>query len=208
MRLWDILICSIWHRQEQLKLLLDELDRQIQPDVGVLVFCDNLETRYGQKCQTLLESSRAHYTCFLDDDDWIAGNYVSAIMQALEHRPDYVGFWVRYTEDGVLQQPVIHSLDCRRWETYPYRIERDLAHFNPIRRELALMSRWEGGNGADMRWANRLRQTGAVRSQVFVDGEPLYHYRHTSLDTFTRSSTRAPLRDIPPRLDYDFVEWL
>jgi hypothetical protein len=40
---WDILICSIPHRDEMLADLLAELDRQHQPGVGVIVCRDNLD---------------------------------------------------------------------------------------------------------------------------------------------------------------------
>jgi hypothetical protein len=37
---------------------------------------------------------------FLDDDDWIAEDFIETIMGALKTGPDYVGFKVLYTVDG------------------------------------------------------------------------------------------------------------
>jgi hypothetical protein len=107
---WDILICSIVHRADMLDDLLAELGRQLVPGVGVRVFRDNLETVYGEKCQRLLDSSTADYVSFLDDDDWIAEDFIATIMEALDQEPDYVGFKVLYTVDGHPQIPVFHTL--------------------------------------------------------------------------------------------------
>src|SRR3954464_12448191 len=107
---WDILICSIEHRADMLDALLVELGLQLVPGVGVRVFRDNLETVYGEKCQRLLDSSTADYVSFLDDDDWVAEDFVETIMEALYLEPDYVGFKVLYTVDGEPQMPVFHTL--------------------------------------------------------------------------------------------------
>ncbi|HVJ27501.1 MAG TPA: glycosyltransferase family A protein [Vicinamibacterales bacterium] len=204
---WDVLICSIEHRTDMLADLLTELERQHVPGFGVRVFRDNLETVYGDKCQRLLDSSNADYISFLDDDDWIEPDFVATIMQALEQRPDYVGFKVRYTKDGNPQIPVFHTLKFGGWVDSPDALYRDIVHFNPIRCDLALMGKWEGGDGADRRWANQLRDLGCVRNEVFIDRE-LHHYRNRTWDTFTLSSLQEPLTEHPPRPDADWVTWL
>lgn len=204
---WDILMCSIVHRTEMLAELLGELERQMVPGVGVRVFRDNLETVYGTKCQRLLDSSTADYISFLDDDDWIAEDFIETIMAALEEGPDYVGFKVLYTEDGIPQQPVFHTLQYGGWVNAPEALYRDIVHFNPIRRDLAIQGEWEGGDGADARWAQRLRECGCVKNEVFIDRE-LHHYRHRMSDTFTASSAQAPMVESPPRPDFPFVHWI
>ena len=202
---YDLLICSIWHRTDLLRRLLDALAPQIRPGVGVRVFRDNLETGYGEKCQALLKSSTADYVSFVDDDDMLAPDFIPTVLRALEKRPDYVGFEVLYTEDGVPQVPVTHSLDCPGWINAPHALFRDIVHFNPIRRDLALRSVWAGGNGADRRWANELRRQGCVRTQVFIPRQ-MYLYQHRMQDTFC--APRAPLPEEPPRPEYDFVVYL
>jgi hypothetical protein len=204
---WDILVCSIEHRAPMLTELLDELERQLQPGVGVRVFRDNLETVYGEKCQRLLDSSNADYVSFLDDDDWIEPDFVKTIMEALEQRPDYVGFKVRWTKDGNPQLPVFHTLQYGGWIDAADALYRDIVHFNPIRRDLAVQGAWEGGDGADRRWANQLREKGIVRNEVFIDRE-MHHYRLRTWDTFVLSSLQQPLTDHPARPDHKFVKWL
>jgi hypothetical protein len=50
---WQILIPHIPHRHDKLVELLDVLAAQMQPGVEVLIFTDNLEHSYAEKCQTL-----------------------------------------------------------------------------------------------------------------------------------------------------------
>jgi hypothetical protein len=204
---WDILICSIEHRANMLDVLLAELERQLLPGVGVRVFRDNLETVYGEKCQRLLDSSTADYVSFLDDDDWIAEDFIETIMEALYLEPDYVGFKVLYTKDGHPQIPVFHTLRYGGWVDSPDALYRDIVHFNPIRRDLAVQGVWAGGDGADRRWANQLREKGCVKSEVFIDRE-LHHYRNRTHDTFVLSSLQQPLAEHPPLPDYGFVTWV
>lgn len=205
---WDILISSIEHRADMLDALLDELERQLQPGVGVRVFRDNLDVVYGTKCQRLLESSTADYVSFLDDDDWVEPDFVAAIMDALEQRPDYVGFNVRYTIDGKPATPVYHTTTRGPgWHTMPDALYRDINHFNPIRRDIALEGVWQGGNGADAAWAEQIRNTGLVQHEVYIDRE-LHHYRFRWSQTFTRSSGQEPLAEHPPWPAHKFVEWV
>lgn len=204
---WDLLICSIWHRTDLLTELLGHLQRQLVPGVGVRVFRDNLETVYGEKCQRLLDSSQADYVSFLDDDDWTSDDFIPAIMEALEQRPDYVGFKVLYTVDGVPRIPVFHTLQVDGWIDTPEALYRDINHFNPIRRDLALRGEWAGGDGADRRWAAQLREQGCVKDEVFIDRE-IHHYRFSASTTFTVSSAQSPLDEEPPRPDFGFVTWL
>jgi hypothetical protein len=203
MSTWDILICSIVHRTEMLAVLLAEFDRQLQPGVGVHVYRDNIEIEYGDKCAVLLDSSDADYVSFFDDDDWPADDFVSAICEALEQQPDYVGFDVHYTEDGVDQVPVHHSLQHPGWVNNPEALYRDIVHFNPIRRELANEGRWFGGSHADRRWADDVRMASNVKTEVYIDRE-LMHYRKTG-GVYT---VPEPMADPPPAPDIGYVTWV
>jgi hypothetical protein len=201
---WDILIASIAHRTDLLAALLDHLEPQLQPGVGVLVYRDNREELYGPKCQRLYEASKAEYVSMLDDDDWVPDDYIPAVLEALKDRPDQVGYRVLYTEHGVPQQPIVHSLHYGGWGANADCVYRDICHKNPLRRDLAAQATWEGDGGADQTWANRLRDLGQVKTEVFIDRE-LYHYRSTgAYDT----SSLPPLEDPPPRPAHDWVTWL
>jgi hypothetical protein len=199
---WQILIASIAHRTDELTALLDHLEKQLVPGVGVIVFRDNREQVYGPKCQALYQASTADYVSMLDDDDWVSDDYIPSVMDALKFDPDYVGYRVLYTEHGVPQAPVVHSLECDGWHATPEGLFRDICHKNPMRRDLAIQASWDGDGGADIHWANQLR--GTVKTEVFIDRE-LYHYRSTG--SYNTSSI-PPMQDPPPRPTHDWVTWL
>jgi hypothetical protein len=205
--LWDLLICSIPHRHERLVALLAELDRQmVQPWCGAILYRDNLETCYGDKVQTLVNASSADFVSCFDDDDWCVPDFVPRIAASLwALDPDYVGFQVKYTRDGDPQRLVEHSLRHDGWYDQNDGLFRDITHFNPIRREIALGGQWEGGNGADRRWADRVRNKGTLKEdREHMIYEELYHYRENTSDTF--NTTRGPyLGQLPELPSYPWL---
>jgi hypothetical protein len=201
---WDILIPSIAHRTDMLDELLGHLHAQLRPGVGVICYRDNREQVYGPKCQRLYDASEADYVSMLDDDDWVADDYIPAVMGALEERPDQVGYRIRYTENGVPQQPIVHTLSAGGWLEDGGTLYRDICHKNPVRRDIAIEAPWEGDGGADITWAFNLRQRGRIQTEVFIDRE-LYHYRSTGA---YNTSGLAPMEDPPPRPDHDWVTWI
>jgi hypothetical protein len=189
---WQLLLPTMPHRHDQMCEFLAEIHRQWQPGLGVLIYRDNLRrpgnASYG-KWQDLQEMAQAEYTSFISDDDWIAPDFVARIMHALEGRPDYVGFKVRYTCDGRLSTPVEHSLRYDGWHDHPWLLSRDIVHYNPIRRDLALQATWATDHfGADRTWAADLR--GHVKTEAWI-GEPMYYYQETS-DSWSKWGGRNP----------------
>lgn len=204
---WDILICSIEERWALLASLLMVLARQVVPGVGVHVFVDNLTMKVGDKRQVLVESSKARYISFIDDDDMVAPNYVSAIREALRKTPDQVGFKVLWTTDGMPCLPVYHSLVHGGWDDAHNALYRDISHLNPIKRRLAKRIPFGGGNYEDRRWVDGMRALGCVKREVFID-EELYHYRFKNGDSHLIE--RAPYEFVQPRpvQQFPFVTWV
>lgn len=209
---WDILICSIVHRAEMLNALLQELDRQLhshvpggggyRTDVRVICYRDNLQVPYGLKIGEMQQSSEADYVCCVDDDDWIAHDYIDRITTALAEGPDYVGFPVDYTVDGHPSVPVRHSLRYGCWETREGMIVRDISEKNPLRRKLATGAHWEGTYGAEERWAKRIRALGQVISEIWIP-DPMYFYRFRSSDHF--QVHRDPMTRWEPAPSYPWL---
>lgn len=206
---WDILINSLQHRSGKLRELLTVLEPQILPSVTVRALVSpDASFPFIECTNRLIKTSGADYICFIDDDDFVAPHYVEAITDALRERPDYVGFRVRYTEDGVPQAPVIHSLRARsEWLNTEEFITRDITHFNPIRRDLVPL--WpipEFPYHADREWARLVRESGKVQREVFVDDE-LHYYRHCTTDTAADRVTLAgDGEDISG--EFPWVEWV
>jgi hypothetical protein len=86
----SILICSVENteRQENLNKLIHELNNQICSNyadniVEILVEKDNGTMSVGAKRNLLIDKASGEYICFIDDDDFIAQNYLNLILQNL-----------------------------------------------------------------------------------------------------------------------------
>jgi hypothetical protein len=208
---WQVLITSIPHRHDKLLALLDALDKQAQPGFGVLLYRDNLQQPVAVKRQVLLEAATANYVSFVDDDDEVPGWFVFTIMSALSLQPDYVGFPVACYVDGGFEKTAEHSLRYTQWQTWPERYVRDITHLNPLRRELALLGRFDekdgiadDGRGEDGRWADSVRASGLVREEEWIS-QVMYRYYFDTGDCHLtkRKPMRGPLPNIP---DYPWLE--
>lgn len=212
---WDVLIVTIPHRHENLCALLAEFDRQRpDPGFGVIAYrtralaSEAREAKLARKMQVLLEASGAEYVCHMDDDDHPNPAYITTIMERLRKHPDYVGFPVLYTVNGVPQQKVFHSLRYPGWINGQHELYRDISHLNPMRRELAIQARFDDkpDHGADGMWAEELRNKGIVKTEEYIE-EPMYHYDFVPGHSFLhpKEPWRGPL---PERPQYPWLRWI
>lgn len=207
--LWQILIPHIaGARHAKLCELLDVLAPQMQPGVEVVIYADNLEAGYADKLQFLVDSATADYVSVLSDDDLVSPDFIPRICEAMASAPDYVGFRVRYTEDGIRQRPVIHSLACGGWNdnSRDGEMHRDLMYFNPVRREHAQRVRFRGPY-CDVEWGEDMRALGCVQAEVFIDDEMLY-YQRVSADNFHTARQPLPAGEIPEPPAYPFTRYV
>jgi len=180
----DILIASVYARHDQLVALLDHLAPQLEPFDGrarVLLNVDDAVAAVGSKRNQLMLAATARHLCFVDDDDWVHPDYVGRIMEALVDDPDTVGFRVKYSVEGVEQKPAIHSITNDGWSETDSAYLRDISHLNPLRRSIALVGLpFNPGFGEDRAWAERVKASGLVRSEVYIEGSPMYEYRYST----------------------------
>lgn len=203
---WQILIPTIPHRHAKLCGLLEVLDAQMRPGVRVMVYRDNLEVSYAGKLQALYDAATADYVSSLADDDSVAPDFIPAVCEAMEQDPDYVGFRVRYTEAGVPQLPVIHSLACGGWRQDAAGLYRDYMYYNPVRRSLAQRVKFRGPY-CDEEWAQDMRSLGVAATQVYIDREMLY-YQRDSADNFHTPRRPVPEETILPLPSYPWLDTL
>jgi glycosyltransferase involved in cell wall biosynthesis len=95
----SILIPSIPERRVKLNKLVKELSKQIaqcEADAEVVKVVTVAQKdggqSIGQKRQMCLNKAKGEYVCFIDDDDWIAPNYVSSLMIGCDSGADVVTF--------------------------------------------------------------------------------------------------------------------
>ena len=102
--LLSVLILSIPSRLE--KCLIPTYNRLLQQIgdetcVEVLTFVDNKSMSIGEKRQALLQSARGKWVAFLDDDDAVAEDYISTLIETLRNKPaDVVTFEQHCTVNG------------------------------------------------------------------------------------------------------------
>lgn len=208
---WQILIASVLARTDLLATLLQRLQPgldRFDGHVQVLIDRDDCEREVGAKRSWLLGHAAADYVCFVDDDDRVAASYIDRIMDALEDRPDYVGFRVAYSVDGTLQKPVIHSLRYPRWSEDDHGYYRGVSHLNPIRRDAALAGLpFLPGFGEDSDWAARVDASGLVQTEVFIDA-PMYFYDFSTSGSLFRDGSRRPVGHAVLAPQFDHVAYL
>jgi len=185
----SILICTVVDRRTLFEELYKEFDKQIKENslegkVEVLFKEDNKEISVGRKRQLLLDESKADYIVYFDSDDFPCPTYVIDIYDAIvKNNPDCVGFLIKMTTDGGNKQVCCHSLQYKVWDSgvdgYDY--VRNVTHFNPVKRELALKVGFADKRfGEDKEYSDNL--TALCETEVFIDKE-IFHYRFSTAET-------------------------
>lgn len=140
-------------------------------DVELLVHMCDYSRSVGYNRQHLRESAQGNYSCYIDDDDLVADDYVERVLEAMETDIDYVGYYLERYDDGQFTGRFKHSL-----------AEGNISHVNPIKTDLALTQTMSGGFGEDRRWWNPLRESGLVQTEHFIN-ETMYFYYYRSAKT-------------------------
>jgi hypothetical protein len=182
----SILICTTLDRRELFKKLYLELFTQARNlNVEVIYEEDAKQISVGAKRQKLLLRAQGKHIVYFDSDDWPFPYYVSEILKALEDEPDCVGFLIHMTTNGRKPQVCCHSLQYPTWkgdgktkiDGYDY--VRNVTHFNPICRDLALQVGFKDIRfGEDRLYSDAVTQL--CKTEVFIN-KKLFHYRYSNL---------------------------
>lgn len=176
----SILIATIKEREHQFTELYNELLRQ-SANLDTQVLIDDTEKylmSIGAKRNNLLKKASGEYIVFFDDDDFPNPNYISSILKALENKPDCVGFKIQMTTNGSNPQTCIHSLQNKKWEFKNGIYLRNVTHFNPVKRELALLVGFPDLRfGEDKIYSDKISKL--CKKEVFID-DYLFNYRYSN----------------------------
>jgi len=175
----SILICALESRFLLLTNLLDELKTQQTEDVEIIVEMDRGQLTTGEKRNVLLAKAKGAYICFIDDDDFVANDYLSEVLNALKLSPDAVGFEGYITTNGA------NKIRWKISKDLPYETSfqnsrpiylRYNNHLSPVKRELALQTGFKNLTiGEDYDYATRLRPL--IKTEVYIPKE-LYYYHY------------------------------
>ena len=189
----SILTPACWERKEQLLKLRDEIASQIaqcEPfTVEHLVLLDNRTRSVGLKRQALVDAALGDYIAFIDDDDWVAQDYVPSLLAGIESGADVITFDQDCRVNGK-QGKVVMKLGQGDEVWKPGRItRRDAWQVCAWRREIAQQCVFpDMMDGEDIRWcrqARRLARSGHHLPQI------LHTYRHDSTRTLA-SGVESP----------------
>ena len=212
---WSILIAGIPERfhsvQPLLYKLLETQNVARMPDVELLYLMDNKRRPVGAKRNELFDAAKGEYVSFIDDDDDVHPEYVRRVYRAIraarksDAPPDVICF--RQTA-SLVQHGVTH--DChyslKYWKDREPAQRRVLepaidddgkplpnvlkwtgppAHTMAWRRE-TVAGIWfpEEQFGEDVAWVDAA--CGRAKTEVQIDGGPLYIYKFNDMTSATR----------------------
>jgi len=174
----SILICALDERKHLRLQLVNHLERQSTKEIEILVKSDNRKMTIGAKRNYLLQKATGDYVVFIDDDDWVDGNYIPLILDAVKTDPDCVGIVGIMSTNGKGNRRFEHSILYGGYFELNTIYCRPPNHLNPIRRTIAQQFEFKEINmGEDTEWALRIMKSGKNRTQVMID-HPIYHYRY------------------------------
>jgi hypothetical protein len=104
----SILICSVQKRLHKFAQLAEHLEKQAQnKPVEILWLGDNKSMTVGEKRNKLLSLAKGQYVCFVDDDDWVADDYIDELLKGTESGADVICFNALYRNLATCEeQPV------------------------------------------------------------------------------------------------------
>lgn len=104
--------------------------------VEIVLDIDSGEVTIGAKRNRMIQSVNTPYLVFVDDDDIVAPNYVSKILQAINRNPDVISFMLEYRTKEYSQ--LVHFSHKFRRDTNEVRPwQRIPNHLCPVKTHLA-----------------------------------------------------------------------
>lgn len=179
----SILIPSIITRKAMLDRLLAVINPQLTDGVQVITDIDNGEISIGNKRNRLLEKATGEFLCFIDDDDTIAEDYISTMLETINNNPtiDAIGF---LEEVWTLNKP--RNIRILSGEA--------LLHLNPVRSSIAKTEAFIDSNlGEDRNWIKRVIPK--LKHEIFID-KVLYKYLYVDPDKRNEYTNAMKLQEI------------
>lgn len=180
----SICIPTIDGREASYDALRSHIDSQISAigcgdQVEVLTSKDNREMSIGVKRNQLYSRCNGLFAVQIDDDDWIADDYIEQVLIATHADVDCIGYLEQVDENGRLTLAE-HSIKYTQWRS-SYARHRNIVHERtpfcktPIKTHLCkLVAIADLRFGEDHDFAMKLRPM--LRNECFIN-KVMYYYK-------------------------------
>lgn len=144
----SILVCSVHTRyktflpkiQEQLYGQLAALSDDDQQRIEIMILTDNKQMMLGHKRNKMVELAQGKYVAFVDDDDRLAEDYVSSLLEATASDADSIVFKAEVSLNGEPPKICHYSKDVKRDYNHKDGYYRIPNHICCVKREVSLKS--------------------------------------------------------------------
>lgn len=138
----SVLIPSLLTRIESLSELLKRLSPQLTNEVEVVILTDNKKITLWAKRNELVKLSHWEYIVMLDDDDDISDDYISSLLEAIEHWTDVICYKMKCSVNWQAYKMVHFWKDLTDWQT-PLEYFRKPNHLMCYRRDILEKVKWQ-----------------------------------------------------------------
>lgn len=150
-------------------------------------FIDDGTLSSGIKRATLTSLAKGKYICFIDDDDFLADDYVDQLLAGCTSNADVVTFNLQFVKEGIPKE-------VWKFGLHPNHRREGLMCVNHLcawKREIATKVNWDPllGNSDDRLWFEPLFHSGAVQTQFHID-KSLYFYDYHANVTLNQKQKR------------------
>ncbi len=90
--LLSVLIPALTSRKERSATLLENLARQADPRLEVIVFMDDYEHPLGVKRNSMMDRAAGKYLMHLDDDEQISPHFLQSLLPEMLYEADAIGY--------------------------------------------------------------------------------------------------------------------
>lgn len=179
----SILIPTVHEREELLNTLVNSLTAQATGlPVEIIHLSDNKEISIGEKRKQLYNKASGLYSVQVDDDDMLASTYIVDVLDAIDTKPDCVGY-LEEINCNETKKIACHSNRFSDWGTNQdgYDYVRTIFFKDVINTEIARKTGVRDIRfGEDHDFAKRLKLSGLLQREFFID-KTMYFYTQTIL---------------------------
>jgi len=181
-------LTTFW--RDLIRLLLRQVEGK---PVEILSLLDNHVKTVGEKRNELLRMSRGRYIAFVDDDDKVADNYVSLLLEAIDSGDgaDVIVFdqLLREHRNVVRHKLCRYGLEFENYNDGQKLWTGPPAHTQCWRASIAKRCTFPSFNYTeDSAWVKQA--VGLSETQVRISSPPLYYYDYNPKTTETRKAAR------------------